>query len=167
MEASAKVELRVASESDAPTLARLRYELRSPLDEVVEEDVTFIQRCTLWMRHRLRDHSAWRCWIAERQGTLVGNIWVQLVEKIPNPASEPEYYIYLTNFYVTEECRGKGIGSMLLLAALAWGKTNNVHFAILAPTERSRPLYLRHGFSDAHDLMQLAITPTRRNPDLT
>ncbi|MGH9881728.1 MAG: GNAT family N-acetyltransferase [Pyrinomonadaceae bacterium] len=119
------------------------------------------------MRQRLRDHSAWRCWIAEHQGRLVGNVWVQLIEKVPNPASEPEYYIYLTNFYVSEECRGKGIGSMLLSAALAWGKTNDVHSAILSPTERSRPLYLRHGFSDAHDLMQLVITPMRRDPGLT
>lgn len=163
MEASAQVELRVALESDALKLARLRYELRS-LDEVVEDDGPFIQRCTVWMRRRLRDHSAWRCWIAERQGELVGNIWVQLVEKIPNPASEPEYYIYITNFFVTEEYRGKGIGSKLLLAAIAWGKAINVHFAILAPTERSRPLYFRHGFSDAHDLMQLSISPIRRDP---
>jgi GNAT superfamily N-acetyltransferase len=162
-----KVKIRVASESDAPMLATLRYELRSSLDEVVEDEGKFMQRCTFWMRQRFRGHNAWRCWIAERQGRPVGNVWLQLIEKIPNPASEPEHYIYLTSFYVSEEYRGKGIGSMLLSAALAWAKTNDVHSVILTPTERSRPLYLRHGFSDAHDLMQLGITPIRRDPGFT
>jgi hypothetical protein len=56
---------------------------------------------------------------------------------------------------------------MLLSTALAWAKTNEVHLVILTPTERSKPLYSRHGFSDAHDLMQLGITCIRRGSGLT
>jgi hypothetical protein len=52
---------------------------------------------------------------------------------------------------------------MLLSAAVAWANTNDLHSAILWPTERSRSLYLRYGFADANDLMQLAITPIRRD----
>ena len=87
----------------------------------------------------------------------VGNIWSQLVEKIPNPAAETECFVYVTNFYVREEYRGKGIGTMLLSEAIDWAKTNNAHTVILWPRERSKSLYLRHGFTAADDLMQLAI----------
>jgi hypothetical protein len=45
-----KAEVRSASESDAVMLAQLRYELRSSLHGVVENDVAFIERCTSWMQ---------------------------------------------------------------------------------------------------------------------
>jgi len=152
-----RIEVRIASESDAVMLAGLRYELRSSLHEVVENEVTFIERCATWMEQRLRKQSYWKCWIAEANQIPVGSVWAQLIEKIPNPIDEPECYVYLTNFYVREEYRGKGAGAMLLSVALAWSESNNAQTVILWPTERSRPFYLRHGFSNADNLMELAI----------
>jgi GNAT superfamily N-acetyltransferase len=148
------ITVRVATESDAPVLARFRHELRSSNTETIESEEKFIERCTRWMVARLHPHSCWRCWIAEYEEQPVGNIWSQLVEKIPNPASETECYVYVTNFYVREEHRGQGIGTRLLSEALTWAETNNAHTAILWPRERSKSLYLRHGFSAADDLMQ-------------
>jgi GNAT superfamily N-acetyltransferase len=148
-----KVEVRSASESDAVMLAQLRYELRSSLHEVVENDVTFIERCTTWMHERLQRGSYWKCWIAEWNQMPVGSVWAQLIEKIPNPIAEPESYVYLTNFYVREQYRGKGVGAMLLSEVLAWSKSNNAHTVILWPTERSKPFYLRHGFLNAEDVI--------------
>lgn len=151
------IKIRVATESDAPVLARFRYELRSSGRETIESEEEFSERCMRWIQPRLHSGASWRCWIAECEQTPVGNIWSQLVEKIPNPAAETECYLYVTNFYVREEYRGEGIGTMLLSEALTWAKTNNAHTAILWPRERSKSLYLRHGFIAADDLMQLAI----------
>ena len=148
------IQIRVATEADAPALARLRYALRSSARELVESEAEFIERCTVWMQQRLRD-GCWRCWIAEHEQTPLGNVWAQLVEKIPNPAAETECFVYLTNFYVHEEHRGQGIGTQLLSAVLAWSKTENAHTIILWPRERSKTLYARHGFSTADDLMLL------------
>ena len=151
-----KLQIRVATESDAPELARLRYELRSSA-KLTESKEQFAERSTLWMRERLQRGSCWQCWIAESEQTPVGNIWAQLVEKIPNPAAETECYLYVTNFYVREDYRGKGIGTMLLSEALTWARTNNAHTAILWPREQSKSLYLRHGFTAATDLMRLVV----------
>ena len=85
-------------------------------------------------------------------------LWLQLVEKIPNPRSEPEHHAYLTNFYVEEFARGKSVGSQLLSTAIAWCETQDVHAVILWPTERSRSLYQRRGFAVRDDLMELLIT---------
>jgi GNAT superfamily N-acetyltransferase len=147
------IKTRMATESDALTLARLRYEFRSTFHQVREDEETFVNRCTMWMRERLRSESLWKCWIAELQDTAIGNVWVQLVEKIPNPIEEPEHYIYLTNFYVREQHRSHGVGSMLLSEILAWSQTKNIKTIILWPTEASKPFYLRHGFSTTEDLM--------------
>jgi GNAT superfamily N-acetyltransferase len=151
------VEIRLAHESDASLLARLRYELRSSLRNVVENDALFLDRCAAWMQARFREESNWKCWIAERQGTAVGNVWAQLIEKIPNPIAEPEHFVYLTTFYVAEEYRNKGIGSLLLASLLDWSRSMNAQAVILWPTERSKPFYARHGFSVAGDLMTLKI----------
>src|SRR5689334_5620893 len=153
-----KIQIRIATENDAPLLARFRYELRSSTDEI-ESEAQFLERCALWMRERLHVDSDWQCWIAESDEVPCGNIWAQMVEKIPNPVVESECYIYVTNFYVREAYRSQGIGTRLLSEVLAWAKTQNAHTAILWPRERSKSLYLRHGFSVADDLMRVVITP--------
>jgi GNAT superfamily N-acetyltransferase len=155
-----EVEIRLATESDAMMLARLRYEFRLSFHQVIENDVLFIERCTAWMQDRLRKDSHWKCWIAECRQTPVGNVWAQRVEKIPNPLAEPEQYVYLTNFYVRAEHRSKGIGSRLLSAVLTWSRSQNAHTVILWPTEQSKRFYSRQGFSITHDIMQLKIGTT-------
>ena len=152
-----QIKVRPATDLDALTLARLRYEFRSTFHDVREDEAAFVDRCTVWMRERLRSESLWKCWIAESQDMAVGNVWVQLVEKIPNPIEEPEYYIYLTNFYVREQHRSHGVGSMLLSEILAWGRSKNVKTVILWPTGRSKAFYMRYGFAAAEDLMQLEL----------
>ena len=150
-----EVEVRLACEADALTLAGLRYEFRASFHEVIENEASFVERCTEWMERQLATDSHWKCWIAEWQQTPVGNVWAQLVEKIPNPIAESEQYVYVTNFYVRAEHRGKGIGSKLFSAVLAWSRSQSVHTVILWPTEQSKRFYTQHGFSIANDIMSI------------
>jgi GNAT superfamily N-acetyltransferase len=153
----------MATPEDAAMLAKLRFDLRASLHELREDETTFVERCTRWMRERLGPERAdsgdgrWQCWIAERDGALVGSVWLQLIEKIPNPIAAPESYVYLTNFYVQPEHRSHGIGSQLLDAALSWSRNNNAELVLLWPTERSKTLYERHGFVPADDFMELVL----------
>ena len=152
-----QVIIRQATATDAAALASSRYDFRLTLSPTCEREDIFVERCRLWMQSRLAGDGPWHCWLAEREQTIVGHLWVQLIEKIPNPTSEAERHAYVTNFYVREESRSQGIGSMLLSAALAWMRERDVHAVILWPTEESRPLYQRHGFADPDDLMELLI----------
>lgn len=154
--------VRSATPDDAPMLAKLRFDLRASLHELREDEAEFVERCTRWMSERLSERDRWRCWVAEREGEIVGSeivggVWVQLIEKIPNPIAAPECYVYLTNFFVQPEHRGAGVGSQLLDAALSWSKSNNAELVLLWPTERSKTLYTRHGFVAADDFMELVL----------
>lgn len=158
MKKSIQHTIRSAQPHDAPALAQLRYDLRASTGRATEPEAEFIGRCSDWMHKRLQT-GVWECWIAEVNQQLIGAIWLQLVEKIPNPRSEAEYHAYITNFYIQQEARGCGIGSQLLRTALNWCRTRDVHAVILWPTERSRSLYERHGFAVREDLMELILKP--------
>jgi len=149
--------IRKANDADVPALAELRYALRASAGIVTEPQSEFLARCRAWMKEHLREGSLWHCWVAESDGQLIGNLWLQLVEKIPNPRSEPEHHAYLTNFYVQDSERGPGVGSRLLKTTLDWCKASHVHAVILWPTDNSRSLYQRYGFAVRSDLMELII----------
>ena len=151
--------VRPATAADAPALAALRWEFRARLGPTDETEPAFLERCTAWMRDRLTAGDAWRAWVAERGGDIVGTIWVGRVEKMPNPTPEPEAHAYVTNVYVRAEARGGGIGTRLLEAALAWCETAGVHAAILWPTRRSTPFYQRYGFAHPDALLEREFGP--------
>ena len=148
----------MAIPSDASRLATLRLEVRAAIGSPEESDAEFIARCTGWMQARLGPGSNWRAWLAEREGEIVGTVWIQVIEKMPNPIAEPEENAYLTNFYVVPRAQGTGVGTALLGAALAWCREREVHAVILWPTKRSRPLYERHGFGPPAALMEKVVT---------
>ena len=106
----------------------------------------FVARCTGWMAGRLGGGGAWRCWVAEDHGKIVGTVWLGLFEKIPNPVAEPEWHGYVSNLYVLPEWRGHATGGALLAAALQECDTRRLDAVILWPTPESRSLYERHGF---------------------
>jgi GNAT superfamily N-acetyltransferase len=146
--------IRLARSDDAGVLAELRYQFRAAESEPVEGRAEFIARCRSWMATRLREGKPWHCWIAEVEGRVVGTIWLQIIEKLPNPVSEAETHGYITSVYVVPAMRGSGIGSMLLETCIDECSRRGVDALILWPTQRSRSLYQRHGFSERDDLLE-------------
>lgn len=152
------VRVRRARAQDAGSLAELRWEFRSAEDPPVEDREAFVDRCRCWMSLRLeRSESAWMCWVVDEGSELVGQMWIGIVEKIPNPVREPERHAYLTNMFLRREFRGSGIGSELLRAGLASCRNLEIDSVILWPTRRSRPLYARHGFEPTGDILELRL----------
>lgn len=152
--------IRRATVSDAALLAELRYEFRAAIAVAVEPREAFLARCSPWMARQLGDDgSGWLCWLACDGNTIVGNLWLARLAKIPNPVGEPEAHAYVTNFYVRPGFRG-GTGARLLEAALAWCRAEGVDSVILWPTRASRSLYARHGFEPGDDLMELSLGAT-------
>jgi GNAT superfamily N-acetyltransferase len=147
-------EIRAGTSTDAAELARLRYEFRTELDSPVEAKAQFVERCKEWMATQLAPGGAWRCWVAESGSALVGTIWLQRIEKLPNPVGHPGYHGYVSSVYVLPGLRNAGIGSALMSACLTECQAEGVDAVFLWPTERSRSLYQRHGFAVRDDLLE-------------
>ena len=160
MSDASEIMIRLAGPTDAPSLARLRYEFRAGRDPAMEDESDFQARCGAWMAARLAPGSHWRCWVAEEAGRLVGAIWLQLIEKIPNPGAESENHGYISNLYVKPSRRGGGLGAMLIDSCLRFCEKEDVDAVILWPTPRSRRLYERHSFAVREDLLERRLGPT-------
>jgi len=149
--------IRAATPQDAPALADLRFRFRGELVEPTEPEDRFHERCVQWMAERLAGNPHWRCWVAEGPDGIVGHLWLQVIEKVPNPVAEPEQHAYVTNVYVVPPLRSAGVGALLLEAALAWCRESNTDAVILWPSQRSRSFYERYGFTARDDLFALRL----------
>ncbi len=156
---------RPATAADAGALARLRWAFRAELGQAEEEPATFQARASAWMAARLGGDGRWRAWLVETAGgDAVGCAWLQFVEKVPNPGSEEELHGYVTSVFVAPGWRNRGIGGALLGAALEACRAARVDSVILWPTPGSRPLYERHGFAAATDVLELRMGTGRALP---
>jgi len=155
MNTHSDTEVRRATPADVPVLATLRFEFRSRSKTPVETAAQFLPRCIEWMRRRIDDESPWRVWVLTHNDTIVGNIWLELVEKLPNPNVEREMHAYVTNFFIRPEYRNTGAGSRLLEAVLDECKRAHVDSVFLWPSDRSRPLYERYGFTAPSTMLVL------------
>ncbi|MFN7940771.1 MAG: GNAT family N-acetyltransferase [Thermoanaerobaculia bacterium] len=109
------------------------------------------------MASRLAAGSVWRCWVAESQGRIVANLWIETFEKLPNPARDQERHAYLTNFYVAPELRNGGLGRRMLAAAIEWCAGQDVDAILLRPSDRSRAFYRRAGFDATDEYFSLSL----------
>lgn len=146
--------IRPATPADATDLARLRYEFRIELDPPVEPEGEFVSRCRGWMARQLGPGGVWRCWVADSESELVGTIWLQVIEKLPNPVGHLGFHGYISSVYVRPSLRNEGIGSALMAACLAECQAQGIDAVFLWPTPRSRSLYQRHGFVVRDDLLE-------------
>ncbi len=157
--------VRIATVNDAAVLASLRYRFRSETGTPLESREKFITRCRAWMTTHLRGDNRWFVWIAEKRDRICGHVWIQLVEKVPNPVDEAEQHAYVTNLYVIPEARGEGIGGALLSAALTWCRGAGVHSAFLWTRPESRVFYQRYGFLPSQELLALVVSQSgKANP---
>jgi GNAT superfamily N-acetyltransferase len=156
------IDVRPATPDDAERLAELRWEFRVARAPATEDRDAFIRRCALWMRDELASAVRWRAWAAVADDTIVGQLWIQTIAKMPNPVAEREAHGYVSNVFVQPAFRG-GAGLRLLEAALAWARTQNYDRLILWPSPPSVSLYERFGFTHRGDVMELSIGSTRQS----
>jgi GNAT superfamily N-acetyltransferase len=157
------IRLRRGRPADAEALARLRYDFRADLAAPRETPPAFCARCAQWMRRELAPGSSWLCWIAEAGDEIVGTIWLELIEKLPNPVAERERHGYITNLYVQPTHRGNGAGTLLLRQALAECDARGVDAVLLWPTPGSRSLYQRLGFAPPEDVLERRLSRPLRD----
>ena len=141
--------VRSAGADDIETLAQLRAEWRG--EELTPEFSAMFRE---WF-DRERSGRSW--WLAEADGQPVGMVNVKVFERMPSPGRPPSRWGYLANLYVRPEHRGAGAGAGLLDAVVQQARADGFVRLVLAPSELSLPLYHRHGFRSADELLLLPL----------
>lgn len=137
--------IRPLTPDDAAAYAVLRREMLrdSPLAFAASES-TDVGVDAVKMAQRLSDPAS-RILGAFAAGALVGAAGVM---RQPHPKMAHRAYIW--GVYVTPEFRGRGVGEMIMRAAIdtarAWPDVDSVGLSVSAETHRARRLYERLGF---------------------
>jgi GNAT superfamily N-acetyltransferase len=156
---TAAARIRPAGFGDAGALARLRHVLYSEYGPAREPLEAYTARFAAFVRDAIAS-DAWRIWVAELDGRVVGGMWLQLVERVPRPGEDRGALPigYLTNVFVDPELRDDGLGSRILREVVTWARARGVEEIIVWPSERSFPFYERAGFSRSPDPLVLYLT---------
>ncbi len=76
---------------------------------------------------------------------------------LPPSYSSSGRIAYVTNVYTVEECRRKGIASLLLKEVIEEAKSLNYKTIRLHASSDGKPLYSKFGFLDSSGFMQLNV----------
>jgi GNAT superfamily N-acetyltransferase len=145
--------VRLATAEDASALAAMRAEMDG--EAGVVEPPGFRDDFVSWFRSPANH---WTTFVADADGTAVGTLWMAFMSRVPRP-SEPVAAPLgrLTNFFVRAAHRNAGIGSALLAAATDLARAERAELVLVWPSERSMPLYGRHGYAPPADLLVLEL----------
>lgn len=61
--------------------------------------------------------------------------------------------VYLTNFYVKPEARGRGLAHGLLKTAVQEARCRGIKVVALHASKFGRPIYERNGFEESNEMM--------------
>ncbi len=155
-----EVRYRLATTTDGPALAQLRWEfyIEDHEDPPAEDLTAFTQSFVSFWEHAI-DERRWFAWVADMDGVIVANVWVFLIDKVPWPLPGGTSMGYLTNTYTVPEARNSGVGSELMRHVSVWAKDQRLELLIVWPSEQSAPFYERAGFELSDESMELRLSP--------
>lgn len=141
-------EAAVVRKADARDVDRVRALRRAwcrELDEAEPAEDGFDDSFARWFSAELAHR---QFFLAERGTEPVGMLNLTVFERMPRPGRASSLWCHLGNAYVLTEHRNRGVGRALLDAAVTWAEGAGAVRIVLAPSERSLPLYERAGFAD-------------------
>ena len=133
---------------DVDALARLRAAWRQ--QDVSEEYVATFRD---WF---LREQPSRWWWIAV-DDDAIGMVNLKIFDRMPAPDRPVSRWGYIANLFVIPSRRGGGVGSSLVAAVVDRARAEGLVRLVLSPSELAVPLYRRHGFRPATDLLLLPL----------
>ena len=84
--------------------------------------------------------------VATLTGIPVGMVSLFEYRRMPRPSRRDSRWGYLSNMFVREEYRHRGIGTALLAAVVTAARQRGYARVVLSPSEPAIPIYKRVGF---------------------
>jgi GNAT superfamily N-acetyltransferase len=131
--------VRVADAGDVGAIASLR----SLWTAGAREDPAFETRMAAWLAGEGDRRTVW---LATLGDAPVGMASVFEYQRMPRPGRPRSCWGYVSNMFVREDVRNRGIGSALLTTIIAASDARGYARLVLSPSARSLPFYRRAGF---------------------
>lgn len=134
-----EVEVRVAGEGDLATIAALRAQWTPN----AEPDPGFELHLADWLA---TEGDRRTVWLAYADGEPAGIASVFEYRRMPRPGRMRSSWGYVSNMFVREGARDRGVGAALLDAVIEAAQARGYARLVLSPTLRAVPFYERAGF---------------------
>jgi GNAT superfamily N-acetyltransferase len=151
------VVVRVSRTGDVGAIASLR----SLWTDGAGEDPHLERRMAAWLAVEGDRRTTW---LATLGDSPVGMASVFEYRRMPRPDRPDTRWGYISNMYVREGCRNRGIGSALLGAIIAAADERRYARLVLSPSATALPFYRRAGFVVADETAgddRLLVRPSR------
>ena len=135
---SLNFEVRVAVSGDYIAVAQLRS-----LWIGMDSDPVFEERVSEWLAAEGDRRTTWLAWVGE---DAIGMVSLFEYRRMPRPGRGDSRWGYLSNMFVRDEFRNRGVGSALLTAVVASADERAYARLVLSPSARAVPFYRRAGF---------------------
>ncbi len=129
--------VRTSGAEDAAALAALRAQWSGG------EDADLERRMADWLAAEGERRTTW---LATLAGTPAGMASMFEYRRMPHAGRPPSRWGYVSNMFVREDARRRGVGSALLAAIVAAADERAYARLVLSPSEEALALYLRAGF---------------------
>lgn len=139
-EGSGETIIRVAGASDVGALAALR----AIWSTGNRAEPGFERQLADWLAGE-RDRRT--TWLASVGDLPVGMASMLEYRRMPHPGRSDSRWGYVSNMFVREEFRGRGIGSALLQELIGVACARRYARLVLSPSERATEFYRRAGFA--------------------
>ncbi|WP_152393108.1 GNAT family N-acetyltransferase [Paenibacillus guangzhouensis] len=151
------MKIRIADKADIDQLIRMRWDFTMEYDidgKLKNEKYSdFYHECKEFLLNAIRSGN-WSIWIAEEDGKIVSNIYIELIYKVPRPGRVTKPFAYMTNVYTKPEYRGQGIGSKLISNINEWAYEQKYEFIIVWPSDEGVSFYSKNGYKHCKEPME-------------
>lgn len=151
--------IRVAAREDIAAAASLRW--RWVVDEKggdpSVDEAEFVAETVAWAERNADTHT---CFVADRDGEIVGMAWLALSARVPSPRAFERRNGDVQSVYVAPSVRGLGVGGRLIEAVVAEARAAGAERVTVHSSPEAVRVYERHGFVvDPQLLDQVLSTP--------
>ncbi len=163
------MKIRPATVHDVPAIQRLYQEL----DRYHADVLPGVFRA---LTEDARPHSLVRDWIqdtdadylvAEDNDRIIGFLNIRKAAHPRYPMFRPHDFAMIDNAVVENSQRGRGIGTQLFNAALAWARErglNHIQTTVWSANTRAKDFYCRQGFKPSTERLELALREVKAEP---
>lgn len=149
------VVLRIADDADVGVVATLRSVWSSGPDEPDFED-----RMAEWLAAEGARRTVWLATLPE---LAIGMASVFEYRRMPRPGAPDSRWGYVSNMFVREEFRNRGVGSRLMAGIIKAAEEHGYARLVVSPSSRALAFYGRAGFISLDDTAgahRLLVRPT-------